>query len=266
MREIVGFEARRRLRGTAMLTAVVVAFAGLTVGLFPSIAESGVDFEAYVESFPPEVQAAFLGGVTDLGTVEGFLLTELYQLIWVLVLGAYFAYAAASLVAGEVEARTADLLLSSPVSRSRIVVAKALSLLPAIVAVNAVSFLAVLAFVSLIGETVDPLDFARLHALFVLYHAANAAVGLVASATLARVRQARAAALGVVVGTYFLDALTFDTDYEWLGTLSLSRYFDAAEILIDAEIEWGDLGVLLVVALVCVVLAAEAFERRDVPG
>lgn len=266
MRDIAGFEARRRLRGTALLTVVVVAFVGLTVGLFPSIAESGVDFEAYVESFPPEVQAAFLGGVTDLGTVEGFLLTELYQLIWVLVLGAYFAYAAASLVAGDVESRTADLLLASPVSRSRIVVAKAVSLLPAIVVVNGVSLLAVLVFVAVIGETVDPLDFLRLHALFVLYHAANAAVGLVASVAVGRVRHARAAALGAVVGTYFLDALTYDTDYEWLGATALARYFDAAEILVDAEIEWGDVGVLVLVCLVGVVVAAELFERRDVPG
>lgn len=266
MRDIAGFEARRRLRGTALLTAVTVGFVGLTVALFPSVAESGVDFEAYVESFPPEVQAAFLGGVTDLGTVEGFLLTELYQLIWVLVLGAYFAYAAASLVAGDVERRTVDLLLASPVSRSRIVVAKAVSLLPAIVVVNAVSLFGVFVFVSVIGETVDPTDFLRLHALFVLYHSANAAVGLVASTALTRTRHARAVALGAVVGTYFLDALTYDTDYEWLGTLALSRYFDAAEILIDAEIAWADVGVLLVVAVVGVVLAAELFERRDVPG
>jgi ABC-2 type transport system permease protein len=266
MRDIAGFEARRRLRGTALLTVVMVAFVGLTVGLFPSIAESGVDFEAYVESFPPEVQTAFLGGVTDLGTVEGFLLTELYQLIWVLVLGAYFAYAAASLVAGDVEDRTADLLLASPVSRSRIVVAKALSLLPAIVVVNGVAVLAVLVFVAVIGETVDPLDFLRLHTLFVLYHAANAAVGLVASVAVSRVRHARAGALGAVVGTYFLDALTVETDYEWLGTAALSRYFDAAEILVDAEVDPGDVGVLVVVCIVGVVLAAELFERRDVPG
>jgi ABC-2 type transport system permease protein len=244
----------------------MVALVGLTVGLFPSVAESGVDFEAYVESLPPEVQAAFLGGVTDLGTVEGFLLTELYQFVWVLVLGAYFAYAAAALVAGDVEDWTADLLLASPVSRSRIVVAKALSLLPAIVVVNGVSLLAVLVFVAVIGETVDPVDFLRLHALFVLYHAANAAVGLVASVAVARVRHARAAALGAVVGTYFLDALTVETDYEWLGALALARYFDAAEILVDAEVELADVSLLVVVCLAGVVLAAELFERRDVPG
>ncbi|WP_136601087.1 hypothetical protein [Salinigranum halophilum] len=40
--------------------------------------------------------------------------------------------------------------------------------------------------VAVIGETVDPLDVLRLHALFVLYHAANAAVGLVASVAVAR--------------------------------------------------------------------------------
>lgn len=266
MRDIAGFEARRRLRGTLVLTAVVLAFAGLAVGLFPSVAESGVDFEAYVESFPPEVQAAFLGGVTDLGTVEGFLLTELYQLVWLLVLPAYFAYAAAALVVGDVEHRTVDLLLASPVSRSRIVVAKGLALLPGIVTVNALSLFGVLAFISLIGETVDPVDFLRLHALFVVYHAANAAIGLVASTALTRTRRARAAALGVVVGTFFLDALTVETDFEWLGSLSLSRYFDAAEILIEARVEWGDVAVLLVVAIVGVVVAAELFERRDVPG
>lgn len=266
MFEVYAFEVRRRGRGTLLLTSLLVATIGLVVGLYPSIASSGIDFEAYVQSFPPEVRNAFLGSVENIGTVEGFLVTELYQFVWVLLLGIYFGYVAARTIAGEIEGNSVDLLLSNPVSRSRIVVAKFGSLLPVIVFVNGVAWLAVLVAVALIHEDVDPLDLLVLHALFVVYHAAAASVGLLASVLFDQVRRAQGVAIAVHFVLYLVDSLTLDTDYEWVGDIALSRHFDAGEILVAGDIEWAGLAYLVVVIVVLVVLSAELFERTDVTG
>ena len=63
---------------------------------------------------------------------------------------------------------------------------------------------------------------------------------------------------------FLLDTLTFDTDYEWLGDASFSRYFDSGEILASGEIDWGGVALLATVTLVLVVLSAELFGRKDV--
>jgi len=128
MLEITSFEADRRLRGSLLLAGAMIALIVLTVALFPSIQETGADLDAYLESLPPGATRAFVGNVTTLTTIEGYLVSQLYQFGWVLLLAIYYAYAAASTVAGEVERGTVGLTLSLPVTRTRVVVGKFLSL------------------------------------------------------------------------------------------------------------------------------------------
>lgn len=264
MLEITYFEARRRVRGTLLLSASLLAFAGLVIGLFPSIKESGVDFEAYVESFPPEVQSAFLGEVTDFTQIEGFLAVELYQWLWLLVLGVYFAYAAASTIAGEAESGALDMLLANPVSRTRVVVGKYLALVPSVVAVNALVMTGTYLMVGFVGEEIDLADLFALHALSVVYLLACAAVGLLASVVVDSARRAQTVGIGVVFAMFLVDSLTLDTDYEWIGDPAFSRYFAPAEILVQGEIDWWGIAVLLAAAVGLVVVSAEYFERKDV--
>lgn len=263
MFEIAEFETGRRRRGGLLVAALMSALVGLTVGLYPSIARADIDYEAYVEALPPEVQNAF-GTTVGLGSLEGFLVGELYGFVWALILGIYFAYAAASLVAGDVEDGSMELLLVNPITRTRVVVGKYLGLLPSVVFVNAVGALAVVGFVRVIGETLTVRALLVLHLLFVIYHAACAAVGLVASVSLSGQRRAQVVSIAALFVTYVTDSLTLDTDWEWVGALSLSRYFDPGEVLVEETIAWGDVGVLALVTLGLVVLSAEIFERRDV--
>lgn len=263
MLDVARFETGRHRRGGVLVAALMSAMVGLIVGLYPSIARADVDYEAYIESLPPELQNAF-GTTVGLGSIEGFLVAELYGFVWVLILGIYFAYVAASLVAGDVEDGSMELLLVNPVTRTRVVVGKYLGLLPSVAFVNAVGLLAVVGFAAVVGETVTVRTLFALHALFVVFHAACAAVGLVASAAAGGQRRAQVTAIAALFATYVADSVTLDTDYEWVGALSLSRHFDPGEILVEETIAWADVGLLVVVALGLVMLAAETFERRDV--
>lgn len=260
--DIAAFETGRRRRGAVLASLVVGALVGLVVSIYPSISRADVDYEAYVESLPEQFQTAF-GTSGGLGTIEGFLVTELYGFVWLLILGAYFAYVAAGLIAGDARDGSLELLLVNPVSRSRVVVEKFLGLLPAVVFVNAVGLLAVVGFAAVVGEQVSVEPLFALHALFVLYHAACAGIGLLASAATTQ-RRAQVLSVGVLFATVVVDSVTVDTDYEWVGAVSLSRHFDPGEILVEETIAWPEMGGFVVLTLALVVLAAETFERRDV--
>jgi ABC-2 type transport system permease protein len=263
MLEIARFEAGGRGRSSALLSLLMAALVGLIVGIYPSIDEAGVDYEAYVEALPPEVANAF-GTTVGLGTIEGFLVAELYGVVWVLVLGGYVAYAAGGLLAGEVADGSMALVLVGPVSRSRIVVGKFVGLLPTVVFVDAVGLLAVVAAAGLIDVSVAVGPLVVLHALFVLFHAACAGVGLVVSAAVTSRRRAGAVAATLLLVTYLVETVTLDTDWEAIGLLSLSRHFDPGEVLVEETVAPGDVGLLVAVTVALVVLAAETFERRDV--
>ncbi|TMT86544.1 ABC transporter permease [Haloterrigena sp. H1] len=266
MLEMTSFEAGRRLRGSLLLAGALIALIVLTVALFPSIEETGVDFDAYLESLPPEATRAFVGSVTTLTTIEGYLVSQLYQFGWVLLLAIYYAYAAASTVAGEIERGTVEVMLSLPISRTRFVVAKFLSLVPGLVLVNAITFLAIYLGVELVGESVSVSRLFAVHAYSIAYLLACAGVGLVASVAFDSVRRAQTVGAGAVFGLFLLDTFTFDTEYEWLGDLAFSRYFDPGAILVDGEIVWPDLSLLAIAIVVLVVVSSEFFERRDLSG
>lgn len=264
MLEVARFEWRRRIRGTAVLSGALLAFIALTMSLFPSIRETGEEFDAYLETLPPEVARAFVGNVTTLTTIEGYLVSQLYQFGWVLLLGVYFAYAAASTIAGDVERGRADLLLTLPLTRARFVVEKFLALVPVVVAVNVVTFLAIYAGILLVDETIVLADVVAVHAVSVLYLLACAGVGLLASVLFDSIRRAQTAAIGAVFGAFMLETLTYDTDFQWLGAIAFSRYFEPAEILVFGNLEWTNVVVLLAAIAVLLAASAAIFERRDV--
>ncbi|SIR68400.1 ABC-2 type transport system permease protein [Haladaptatus litoreus] len=264
MFEITQFETTKRVRGTLILTVALVMLIALTVGLFPSIESAGIDLDAYIESLPEETRRAFIGNVTTITTIEGYLASQFYQLAWLLVLGVYYAYAAASSVASEVENRTLELVLAHSVSRSQLVVGKFFALVPSMIAVNALSYLAVYGGVRYIDEVIDPMDLFALHAYSIGYLLACAALGMVASVVFDTARRAQMVAIGSVFGMFIIDSFTFDTDYEWVGDFAFTRYYDVGEILTEGTVAWSDLALLIVSAVLLLIVSAELFERKDV--
>lgn len=263
MFEVTRYEGRRRLRGSVVLTGLVAVYALLIVFLFPSIAASGVDFEAYVESLPPAIQEGFIGEAS-FATVEGFLSTEMYQFLWLLLLGLYMAYSAGAIIAGDIESDRMDMLLATPVSRSRVLVEKFLALLVPILTVNLVTPFVVYGGLVAIGETIDVVSLFAVHVLAVPYLLACASVGLLLSVLVNRASIAQRGGIGVVFGLFMVDTVTTDTEFDWLGILSPTRYYSPIDILAKETYDVAGALLLLTAAVVLVVVSIVLFERRDI--
>jgi ABC-2 type transport system permease protein len=255
------YDGRRRLRGAAALAAGLSALTALYVAIYPSITE-GIDLDEYVRSLPPALREAF--GLASLNTVEGYLAAELYAFGWVILLGTYLAYAAAGTVAGDVESGRMDVLLSLPVTRSRLLVEKFAALSVPIVVVNAVVPVVVAAGVIAIGESIAPVDLAMVHLLSVPYLLATAAVGLLASVVLDRASTAQRAGAGLVFALFLVESVVTGTDLAPLGAVSPTRYYDPTAVLVRSEYDLAGAAVLLVAAAVLVAASRAHFRRVDV--
>jgi len=261
MLEFARYYGRRRLKGTAAMTAGFAVLVAIYVWMFPTVSE-GIDLDAYVASLPPALQQAF--GLQSLNTIEGFLAAELYAFGWVLLLGIYFAYAAASLVADDVDRGRMDMLLSLPVTRSKVLVEKYASVLVPLAVVNVVTPVVVYIAVLGIGESVPLADLAMVHALSVPYLLVAAGVGLLASVVFDRASVAQRVAAGGFFGFFLLDSVTAGTDVAWLGALSPSRYYDPTAVLVASEYDLQGAGLLLAAAVVLVLASRAYFARKDV--
>jgi ABC-2 type transport system permease protein len=179
-------------------------------------------------------------------------------------MGLYMAYAGGGAVAGDVESGRLDLVLATPVSRSRLVVETYLSLLVPIVTLNAVTPLVVFGATVGIDEPIAFADVVAVHLLSVPYLLVCAGIGLVLSVAVHRADAAQRGGIAVVFLLFVLDSVTADTDFEWLGAVSPTRYYDPTEILVDSTYDVEGALVLVVAAFALLAVARWVFLRRDV--
>lgn len=261
MFETARYETGRRVRGTAILTVGVSLYTAFIVWYFTVL--EGTDFEALTEDMPPTMLDAF--GIESLGTIEGFLGGQVFNFVWLLGLGLYFAYAAGGLVASDIEDERMDLLLSFPVSRSRLLVEKFASLLLPIVTLNVVVGTVIYVLVVAIGETIDPAHLAVAHLASIPYLLVCAAIGVVLSVLVDRATIAERAAVGVVFVLFLVESVVGGgTDFEWIQYVSPTHYYDPTGILVDGTYEALNAGILLVAFLGLLIVGQLLFQRRDI--
>ncbi|GAB3019912.1 ABC transporter permease subunit [Natronobiforma cellulositropha] len=257
---ILRVESGKRVRGSVVLVVVFALLAALYFAMFPGLSE---EMEALEQAFPAFFFDLF--GIEALHTIEGFIAAEIYSFFWVILVGIYFAYIGAGLIATDIDDRKMDLTLSNPVSRESVVLQKVAALwvplavlnvgVPAIVYVGAL----------VIGESFDPVALAMVHLLSIPYLLVCAGIGLVLSVAISRARTARAAAITLVFVLWLVDAVSgLDEDLEWVGAVTPSRYYDETAILVHEKFAFGDAGVLLAAFLVLVAVATAVFVRRDI--
>lgn len=243
------------------MTVGIGLLVGIVIWVFPSF-QGSMNLDELISAYPEPVLKAF--GITTLSTLEGFLAVEVYSFAWVILLGIYAAYAAAGMVAGAVEQERMDLWLALPIRRWRLLVEQYLSLLVPIVVVNVVTPVVVYGGALLIDEPIGLRNLVMVHALSVPYLLATGAIGLVFGVVLSRANLAERAAAGVVFALFLVESLLVDTDYEAVGYLSPTRYYDVNAILIEGQYDYLAAGVLLAATVVLVGLAAVLFSRKDV--
>ncbi|ADD04825.1 uncharacterized protein Nmag_1243 [Natrialba magadii ATCC 43099] len=257
---ILRVESGKRVRASVVLVVVFGLLSALYFSMFPSLSE---EMEALEQAFPAFFFDLF--GIEALHTIEGFIAAEIYSFFWVILVGIYFAYVGAGLIAADIDDRKMDLTLSNPVSRESVVLQKIAALWVPLVVLNVGVATIVYVGALIIGESFNPVALTMVHLLSIPYLLVCAGIGFVLSTVVDRPRTARAAALTLVFVLWLVDAVSgLDPDFEWIGAVTPSRYYDETAILVREEYAFGDAAVLLVGFLVLVGLSLLLFTRRDI--
>jgi ABC-2 type transport system ATP-binding protein len=143
---------------------------------------------------------------------------------------------------------------------------KFLSLLMSLFAINVVVGIITYAGATVITveESLTLIDIAAVHALSIPYLLCCAAIGLGLSVLFARENTAQRAALGVIFGLFMLESLVTETDYEWIGAIAPTRYYDPTAILVDGTHNFAGAAILLGATVVLVVASQRWFRRKDI--
>ena len=255
--ELLTHEVRQRRTGTGVLGLALGAFAFFGLAVSGSL---GTALDEMTKSFPKAL-TAFLGADVPGGYVVG----EIFTLIAPIALVAYAVLAGASALAGEEASGTMSILSAQPVTRERVLVAKAGGLAASLIGI-ALLFWAGMTLASVIFDsqiTAGPLAAGTVHLLFLAL--AFAAISLAVGAATGRPEIASGAAGGIAVVAYLTNAMLPLAGMDRWAELSPWHYALGSDPLRNG-IDIAHLGVLTGIGAIAFVIAVLTFRRRDLRG
>lgn len=222
----------------------------------------------YAKLLENPAMKAFAGttaGDADVLSLKWFILIEFYSYM-LLVIAMYLAYLASGLVAKDVENKTADLFLSTPIPRWRYVLEKFLaisviSVLMALVVTGAIW----LGVASAGSDEVSFMDVLATNVAAIPLMLAFASFSLVFSILLDEQKKAMGASFAFIFLTYaFHLGANISEDLEALKGWLPFNYVDFANSMVNATVDAGDAAILLLVTAGVLLLSLALFERKEI--
>lgn len=239
-------EMKQGAAALAVWTGATAFMVLVCILLFPQMKDQmqGItDMFANMGSFT----AAFGMDQVSFGEIMGFYAIECGNILGIGG-GFYAAYLGISMLAKEEKERTAEFLLTHPVSRLRVLAEKLLTVLAQLTVFNGVIVgCSILSFV-IIGEQIAWKEFLLLHLAFFILQMEIACICFGVSAFLRR--GGTGIGLGIAAVLYFVNIIhNISGSAEFLKYCTPFAYAEASDIVADAAID----GVLLAIgAAVCI--------------
>jgi ABC-2 type transport system permease protein len=255
-------ELRANLKSLLIWSGIIILLIFMAVTKFSAFAADPETIKM-LDSMPKAMLDAFSMSSFNLTTVTGF-----YGVMFV-----YFALMAAiaaamwgsDTISKEERDKTVEFSLVLPVTRSRVVTAKALAAL-----VNCILFMLITWGVSLVAVRAYNPDqsfykFLRLEMLaFLGIELIFLAVGLMLGCTMKRYKRAGATAVAIILVAYFMSiAIVLSEKLDFLKYLTPFKYFDAGQLYRTGRFEGIYLALSAAIIVVCVAVAYWVYNRRD---
>ncbi len=256
----IWFKTASEYQTMLVLSAAYMFLAqGFLIGLFYAVIPEAT--LALGDQLPSELLAFFGGG--DLSTPEGFFQVETFGMMAPLVVMIVTIAIGAGAVAGEESRRTIGLLLANPVSRSRLLAEKTLTMLLYGSLVGVATFGGV-ALGSVAGNLgMDMGHIAATSVLGTLVGLLFGALALALGAGTGHRRMAMWTAIGAAVFFHVFNSLgEVNANLVGLQKFSPFYYFLGSDPL-NNGMDWGGAALLGGVTLVLIAAAFWLFQRRD---
>jgi len=255
-------ELKANFKSLVIWSAILALLIMIAVAKFSAFA-GNPETLALLDSMPPAMLDALSMRAFNLTTLSGF-----YGLMFVYfaIMGAIAAAMWGSdTISKEERDRTVEFSLVLPVSRSRVVTAKALAAL-----VYCVAFVLITWAISLVAVRSYSPDQAfykflalEMLAMF-LIELIFLAVGLLLGCAMKRYKLAGSTVVAIILGTYVISIMSqMKESLDDLKYVTPFRYFSAADLLRDGRIEGVYLVISAAIIVLCVAGAYLTYRRRD---
>ncbi|MEH7011125.1 ABC transporter permease subunit [Neobacillus niacini] len=256
-------ELKAYRKSTIIWTISLIMVVALFMSFYPSFTKDTEEFRKLLEGYPAALREAFGINLDNFFSILGF---YCYGLSFVTLCGAIQAMnLGTSIVNKEVREKTADFLLTKPVTRTTVLTNKLLAALISIIITNIVY----LAVATLLAYQVATEDFnvsifilLSLTVLFV--QLIFLALGIIISVIVQKIKSVLTVSLATVFAFYFLGMFSSTSAEEAKRYLSPFKYFDTAYIIEKSGYEASFLITGAVVIIVAIGASFFIYAKKDI--
>lgn len=198
----------------------------------------------------------------NFGTLTGFYAVECGNVLG--LGGAFFAsLCAVGILSKEEKEKTAEFLLTHPVSRKRIITEKLIAVLIQVTAMNIIIYALAVGSISAIGEEIPLKEISLLHLAYYLLQLELACICFGISAFLHK--GSVGVGLGVAVMMYFLNIIANITDVaEFLKYITPFGYCEGADIISKGSLDLTLIIIGTVIGIIGIIIAFLKYTKKDI--
>ena len=202
----------------------------LFLSFFPSLARDAVSYKQLLEGYPEELKKAIGLSVDSLTTILGF---YAYVFVYIKLGGAIQAMTLGlSIISKETRGKTADFLLTKPITRTQIMTAKLLATVTLLVMTNVIFSSATIWITSLVTE--NQYNMKRLLMLSITLFFIQLiflALGVMVAILFPKIKSVISVSLGIVFAFFMMNMISSSTDDPVLRYFTPFHYVDSMYIM-----------------------------------
>ncbi|MGG0176999.1 ABC transporter permease subunit [Gottfriedia acidiceleris] len=244
---------------TASLMAIVVFF----LSLFPAIAKDYVQFSKVLEGYPEGVRKALGLEIESFGNVLGF---YSYVFIYISLCGAIQAMIlGTSIISKEVREKTADFLLTKPVTRIKVMTSKIFAGVVSLAITNVFYLVATI----MMAQHVKTADYSSksiilLSVSLFITQLLFFGMGILISVVFPKIKAVLSISLAVVFGFFVVGMVVATDESNAKRFLSPFKYFEPKYIIAHSKFESQFLIMSIGMIIVSIFASYMIYKKRDI--
>lgn len=255
---------RERWRSLLVWSLGFVGITAIELAVYPSIQASTEGWQAMLDQWPDALKQAFRLDAYASG--PGFLNTELFSMMFPLVLIAVALGVASSATAGEEERGTADLLFSLPIVRGRVLAAKAIGMAIGVTVVMLSGVVTIVVGAPIVDLSIGVAEVLAAGLMTMLLALLFGCFGLFLGALTGKRAAVLGGGIGLAIAAFLVQVLAPMADWlePWKNASPFTWALDSQPLI--NGIDWSDTGLIVGVSALLLAATAVVLHRRDIAG
>ncbi len=258
-------ELRKNMKVFLVIAIALTGFLSLTLSMYSTMQDSMATVADLYSSMPQAFQDALNFQEGQWSHVLGFYATY-FAYYGPMMTGAYAIYLGANILSREEQHRTADFLLSKPVTRNHVITSKLAVLALYITIVNLVLWINGViwtGFIAGFNNTFSQITILHSYGLFICYF--YGILGFFITVMMKRAKAIIGPAIGIVLFLYMFDMiLRITTKAQFLLYLTPYKYINIDLLASDYHMEWWRIGILAGAIGILMAFSYLFYRRKDI--